>query len=131
MKIFTATLLALVSFGAFAQLTPKREALYQCMYQGSEATEIESVYVLSSRFGSNHFYELRVDAVVNGEEKITYKKVNLIEKYEGRVATYGTGNTRVRIDHVFPVEGKFKSFVRVPEYGMHSLEWLCKDISIK
>jgi succinate dehydrogenase flavin-adding protein (antitoxin of CptAB toxin-antitoxin module) len=121
-------LLLVLVFAAesFAQLSPKREPIFHCMYE-FEDTDIESIFVVKSKLGSNSFYEVQVNASINGERKTTYRKVNLVETYEGRVLTYGTGNFRVKINKVFPVEGKYRSFARIPEYGMHSEAWFCKD----
>lgn len=128
MKFAILVLSMLCTFSVSAQMQPKREPIYHCLYQGMEHTNIEAVYVIRSNFGKNVFYELFVEAVLDGQEVFSYKKVPLLETYGGRIATYGTGNIRVKIDHVFPVEGKFRSFVRIPEYGMHSNEWFCKSM---
>lgn len=120
------TLIFFLSTQAYAELTPKREAIYHCMYDLNDS-DIESLFVMKSKLGTNSFYEVQVNAFVDGSRKTTYRKVNLVETYGGRVLTFGTGNFRVKINKVYPVDGHYRSFARIPEYDMHSEAWFCKD----
>lgn len=108
-------------------LNPKRERLFHCMNFG-KIKNVEELYVVKSRLGSNIFYEVEVPyKTFENQAKTYFKKLILTEKYGGRILTYSTGNTRVKIDRAIPVEKKYKSFVRLPKFDIHSKEWKCKD----
>lgn len=108
-------------------LNPKRQRLFHCMNFG-KVKNVEELYVVRSQLGSNVFYEVEVPyKTLENKSKTYFKKLILTEKYGGRILTYSTGNTRVKIDRAIPVEKKYKSFVRLPKFDIHSLEWKCKD----
>lgn len=123
-RIFLLTFMIVPSLSS--ALAPSRTALYDCAYMKDDSF-VEGLTVYQSKLGSREFYEVEVRANVEGEYRETFKTVNLVSTYGGRVQTYGTGNFRVKIDRVFPTDGKFKAFARIPQYNMHSLDWTCKD----
>lgn len=89
---------------------------------------IEELYIVESKLGRNTFYEVEVPySDIHRNEQTFYRKLNLISKYEGRVLTFTTGNYRVKIDRAVPIEDKYKAFVRLPNFDIHSTEWMCKD----
>ncbi len=90
--------------------------------------QVEELFIVKSKLGRNQYYEVEVPYKNFDDEKKTYwKKLNLIETYEGRVLTFTTGNVRVKINRVFPEEKKYRSFVRLPNFDIHSQDWKCKD----
>ncbi len=107
-------------------LAPQRTALYDCAYMNDDSF-VEGLTIYHSVLGRREFYEVMVRASVDGDYRETFKTVNLVSTYEGRVQTYGTGNFRVKVNRVFPTEGKYKAFARIPQYDMHSQDWTCKD----
>jgi len=110
---------------AHAGLNPKRTRLFHCRNFGP-AELVEELYIVESVLGRNTFYEVEVPYYQDGE-RVFYRKLNLIEKYNGRVLLFTTGNYRVKIDRVFPVDMKYKTFVRLPNFDIHSTNWFCKD----
>ena len=125
MKKTIFILFCLFSLTISAGLTPKRKRLFHCK-NFDQIDMVEELFVLESRYGNNKFYEVEVP-YNDGKEKTFYRKLNLITKYEGRILTFTTGNYRVKIDRAIPVEKKYKSFVRLPNFGIHSKKWFCKD----
>lgn len=127
MKVNFALFLILVSpFIEGKGLNIDRERIFHCMNFGNYE-RVEELFIVESKLGRNEFFEVEVPYIFNGEEETFYKKLNLIEKYQGRVLLFTTGNYRVKIDRVFPDNGKYKSFVRLPNFEVHSLDWYCKD----
>lgn len=125
--MFGSALLGLffISSSLFA-LGPDREALYDCAYMKTDSF-VESLTVYHSTLGRREFYEVLVRARVGRDYREKFKSVHLVSTYDGRIQTFGTGNFRVKINRVFPEEGKYRTFVRIPEYDMHSSDWTCKD----
>lgn len=124
--LFTLTLLMLSSTYADKGLSPKRTRIFHCRNFG-QINEVEQLYIVEAKKGSNTFYEVEVPYKQLDEKKVFFRKLNLISTYEGRVLTFTTGNYRVKIDRALPVEKKYKSFVRLPKFDIHSTEWFCKD----
>lgn len=87
---------------------------------------MEELFIVESQLGSNTFYEVEVP-YNDGEVKTFFRKLNLIRSHRAKVLTFTTGNYRVKIDRALPFEKKFKSFVRLPNFDIHSSEWFCKD----
>lgn len=110
---------------ANAGLNPKRTRLFHCRNFGAPEL-VEELYIVESVLGRNTFYEVEVP-YFQDEERVFYRSLNLISKYDGRVLLFTTGNYRVRIDRAIPVELKYKTFVRLPNFDIHSTEWFCKD----
>lgn len=127
MKSFLAITLALLSLETQAFATPQRQRLYDCAYMADDSV-VESLSVYDSQLGNRKFYEVGVRIVKATEAYEVFRTVNLVNQYGGRVQTFGTGNFRVKINRVNPVEGKFRAFARLPDYDMHSEEWTCKDV---
>ncbi len=126
-KSMVMTLILLLSTTSFAGLNPKRERLFHCK-NFARVIKIEELFIVESRLGSNTFYEVEVPYNdIDGKNLTFFRKLNLIKKYEGRILTFTTGNYRVKIDRAFPIEKKYKSFVRLPKFDIHSTEWFCKD----
>lgn len=127
MKSLLVTSFLLLSFKAEAFATPQRLALYDCAYMADDSL-VESLSVYDSRLGNRRFYEVgvRLSSAAGVDE--VFRTVNLVNEYGGRVQTFGTGNFRVKINRVYPVEGKFRAFARLPDYDMHSEQWTCKDV---
>lgn len=115
----------LLSLNTHSQLTPERTQLYHCAPKTPHPF-VEGTRVYESSFGSRSFYEIEVLVLDRGVRSSYFKKVHLNSTYEGRILTFGTGNFRVKIDHVFPTRGKFKAFARIPRYNIHSQDWSCK-----
>lgn len=121
------TLLCPLSFATSTEgLNPQRERLFHCVNFG-EPELAEELFIVESRLGRTTFFEVEVPYLDGNEEKTFFRKLNLISKYDGRVLLYTTGNYRVKIDRVFPIEKKYKAFVRLPYFDVHSLDWFCKD----
>jgi len=118
---------ALFISSSFAGLTPKREALYNCVNY-DESSEVYGLTVYESYFRRGKvFHEVEV-IVDSAETKNSFKKVNLINIYEGRIQHFTTGNFRVKIDRVQKNEdGHMKTFARIPQFEIHSKNWSCKD----
>lgn len=121
MKLVLAGFIMNLALPAYSAV--QRTPIYDCVYMGDDSV-VESLSVYESKLGRNQFHEVGV-RTHNTE---TFKKVNLVNTYEGRVQTFGTGNFRVKINRVFPIEGKYRTFARIPAYDMHSENWLCKDV---
>jgi arginine/ornithine N-succinyltransferase beta subunit len=121
-------ILAILSLSTFASLTPKREALYNCVNY-DDSKHVEGVTIYKSRFGrSEPFYEVQVHVFKYGVESHYFKKVNKISKYEDRVQEYTTGNFRVKVDRVRRnQDNHFYTFARIPKHNIHSKDWSCKD----
>lgn len=128
MKKYTLLLLIFFVFSNFAQegLNPKRKRLFHCRNFGNPE-EVEELFIVESTLGRNQYYEVEVPYRILNQEKTFFRKLNFISKYEGRVLLYTTGNYRVKIDRAIPVEKKYKSFVRLPKFDVHSTDWFCKD----
>lgn len=107
-------------------MTSERNRIFHCM-NFAQVAEIEELFIVETTKGRNTFYEVEVPYVELGQEKTFYRKLNLLRTYGGRVLTYTTGNYRVKIDRAIPRDGKYKSFVRLPKFDIHSTEWFCKD----
>lgn len=120
------TLLGMLIPSALFAGSISREALYDCAYMKDDSF-VETLTVYHSTQGRREFHEVLVRANVAGEYRESFKRVNLVSTYEGRIQTFGTGNFRVKINRVFPQEGKYRTFVRIPQYDMHSSDWTCKD----
>lgn len=103
-----------------------RKRLFHCRNFG-EKEEVEELFIAQITKGTRTYYEVEVPYRQSNEIKTFTRKLNLIPKYEGRVLLYTTGNYRVKVDKVFPVEKKYKAFVRLPRFNVHSTEWRCKD----
>jgi hypothetical protein len=112
-------------FSAHAQMTPQRKEIYHCAPNQAHP-EVEGTRIYQSNFGQNKFHEIEVLILKDGMRSSYFKKVHLNSTYGGRILTFGTGNFRVRIDHVYPSRGKFKTFSRIPRYNIHSKQWSCK-----
>jgi hypothetical protein len=103
-----------------------RKRLFHCRNFGPNE-EVEELFIVRVQKGSRTTYEVEVPYGPLNEKKIFTRSLNLISKYDGRVLLYTTGNYRVKIDRVFPVEKKYKTFVRLPKFDVHSTQWFCKD----
>ena len=125
MRLALLTLISLYLSSAHA-LAPERLARYDCAYMGDDSV-VSGLTIYESQLGRRNFFEVGVHATLDGQEIERFRTVNLVSEYEGRVQTYGTGNFRVKVNRVYPVEGKFRAFARLPEFGMHSSDWTCKD----
>jgi len=125
MKILIVTLL---SISAFAGLTPKRKPIYTCVNY-DESKHVDGATIYESRLGRNKpFFEVKVHVVKYGVESNFIKKVNLINKYGGKIQEFTTGNFRFKIDRVRKnSDNHFATFVRIPGYDIHSRDWSCKD----
>ena len=69
----------------------------------------------------------RYEDMINYMKKVAEVSINLIKTHGARVLTFTTGNYRVKIDRAMPTEKKYKSFVRLPNFDIHSTRWFCKD----
>jgi hypothetical protein len=122
---FTITILLLInsmlSFSAAYE-----EKLFDCAHL-NETSIVDRIVISKFILGKNHYYELEVKLMIQGMERSYSKRVNLISKYDGRVLHFTNGNHRLKIDRTFPREGKYPAFGRVPEYNIHSFNWVCKD----
>lgn len=128
-------LLLLLSFGllfvsssAFAGLTPDRETMYSCKYL-DDKSQVEGAMIYKSRFGRGEvFYEIEVLTELDGRESSFFKRVNLVSIYDGAIEHFTTGNFRIKIDRVSADEnGHMRAFGRIPQYQIHSKNWVCKD----
>ena len=105
----------------------KRQRLFECRNFGSRST-VNELYIVEATLGKKTTYEVEVPYYSQLGEQETYtRKLNLIEKYNGKVLLFTTGNYRVKIDRAIPVEMKYKTFVRLPYFDIHSTQWFCKD----
>ncbi|MCR9203743.1 MAG: hypothetical protein NXH75_04135 [Halobacteriovoraceae bacterium] len=127
MKLFTLFLTTLFLFPSSAGLNAKRERIFHCMDFG-RVIHVKELFIVESKKGSRTYYEVEVPyKTLDGEKKTFFRKLNFISKYEGRVLEFTTGNYRVKIDRAMPVEKKYKAFVRLPRFDIHSTHWFCKD----
>ncbi|AYF43994.1 hypothetical protein BALOs_0984 [Halobacteriovorax sp. BALOs_7] len=131
MKSIILSALIFVSLNTLAGLTPKRKELYHCVNYDM-SSKVTDAIIYESRFGRNtpfHEVEVFVDDLNQNNEYSFIKKVNYIPKYNKKVESFTTGNFRFRLDHVAPgINGNIWTFARVPEHGVHSFDWSCKDI---
>ncbi len=128
MKIITLLVLATLSFSSFAQLElgGAREYLFECRNFGPRE-EVNELFIVESTLGRRTYYEVEVPYISNGEEKVFSRKLNLISKYDGKVLLFTTGNYRVKVDRAMPDHMRYKTFVRLPNFDIHSTHWFCKD----
>ena len=124
MKVTITVLLLINSMLSFSAV--REEKLFDCAHL-DETSIVDRIVISTFTLGRNHYYELEVKLMIQGMEKSYSKKVNLISKYDGRVLHFTNGNHRLKIDRTFPHEGKYPAFGRVPEYDIHSFNWVCKD----
>lgn len=124
MKFLIATIL--ISLGPLAWAAPKQERLFDCAHL-DETSIVDRVVISKFTLGWNFYYELEVRLQIQGPEQSYSKRVNLISKYDGRVLHFTNGNHRLKLDRTFPQEGKYPAFGRIPEYDIHSFDWVCKD----
>lgn len=112
----------------YAGLDPSREAIYSCRNLDGES-QVYGATIHESRFGGGEiFYEVEVLAAFNGEEKSYFKRVNLVSIYNGAIEHFTTGNFRFKVNRVQSDRfGHMETFVRIPKYGIHSQDWVCKD----
>lgn len=118
--------LILLSLQVLADPPVRRSAIYNCVFNEFHQ-EVTGLRVYESSLGNRKFFEVGVLVEEANVPKEVFYRVNLVSEYEGRVQTYGTGNLRVKINRVYPVEGKFRSFARLPAFNIHSQNWFCKD----
>lgn len=116
--------LSLITWSTFANYS---ERIFHCHNFGTNES-VDELYIVESKKGRVISYEVEVPYQLSGESLKFTKKLNFIPKYEGRVLQFTTGNYRVIIDTVFPVEKKYKTFVRLPFFDVHSTDWFCKDL---
>lgn len=118
----------LISTSIYAGMTPKREAIYNCVNY-DDSKHVEGVTIYKSRFGNaDPFYEVQVHVLKYGVESHYFKKVNRITKYNEKIQEYTTGNFRVKIDRVRKdSDNHFYTFARIPKHNIHSKDWSCKD----
>ena len=124
MKYLSLIILFITTSFSFA--APQRERLFHCLNFGPRE-HIEELFIVKSSYGQKVFYEVEVPFIPNDHDSVFFRRLNLIEKYRGRVLLFTTGNYRVEIDRVFPQEGKYEAFVRLPRFEVHSRQWMCKD----
>lgn len=124
MKILLTTIL--ISLNSFVWAAPKQKRLFDCAHL-DETSIVDRIVISKFTLGRNFYYELEVKLLIQGHEQSYSKRVNLISKYDGRVLHFTNGNHRLKLDRTFPREGKYPAFGRVPEYDIHSFDWLCKD----
>lgn len=124
MKLLIAVILT--SLGHLALAAPVEEKLFDCAHL-EETSIVDRIVISKFTLGRNQYYELEVKLMIQGMEESYSKRVNLISKYNGRVLHFTNGNHRLKIDRTFPREGKYPAFGRVPEYDIHSFDWICKD----
>ncbi len=117
-------LVALISISSAQNL--KRERIFHCLNFG-EIELAEELFITETTRGSRTTFEVEVPYREAGLDKTFFRRLNLISKYDGRVLLFTTGNYRVKIDRVFPEEEKYKAFVRLPRFDVHSKDWFCKD----
>lgn len=127
MKIFALLFCTLLTFSLQAEEKAKRERIFHCMDFG-RVIHVKELYIVETKKGSKTYFEVEVPYKgIDQVEKTFYRKLNLISKYEGRVLEFTTGNYRVKIDRALPMEKKYKAFVRLPRFDIHSTQWFCKD----
>lgn len=127
MKRLSLFLLILSSYSLAAnEISSSRKRLFHCRNFGPEL-EVEELFISEVTKGSRTHYEVEVPYNIQQKQKIFTRRLNLISKYDGRVLLFTTGNYRVKVDRALPVEKKYKSFVRLPRFDVHSTEWFCKD----
>lgn len=128
MKKLSLSLLLFILFATnlFAQMTPKRERLFNCVHY-SENSDLERIEIFESHFNpSKIFYELKLISNRNGYEITDFKKVNLLYLLGGRILHFTKGNVRVKINLINEKEQKFETFARIPSFDVHSKNWGCK-----
>ena len=126
MKKIILILLCLLSLNSiYAGLNVKRKRIFHCR-NFDHITMVEELFILESKLGRNIFYEVEVP-YNNGQDQVFFRKLNLIKTHGARVLSFTTGNYRVKIDRAMPVKKKYKTFVRLPKFGIHSTKWFCKD----
>lgn len=126
---FTFVLIFISIF--FSPLSFTREILFDCINL-DESSTVWGLQVMEVTRGRRVTFEIDVQHKVQGEYRIFSRKVNLVENYGGRILTFGTGNTRVKVDRAIPIStGRFKSFVRLPDFEIHSKDWECKGESFR
>ncbi len=124
MKVTLTIFLLINSMLSFSAV--REEKLFDCAHL-DETSVVDRLVVSKFALGRNHYYELEIKLMIQGIEKRYSKRVNLITKYDERVLHFTNGNHRLKIDRTFPREGKYSAFGRVPEYDIHSFNWVCKD----
>lgn len=116
---------------AFASHVKAREVLFDCIHL-DQYSPVWGLQVVEVTRGRRVTFEVDIEHKVQGEYKIFSRKVNLVETYGGRILTFGTGNTRVKIDRTQPISnGRFKTFARLPQFEIHAKDWECKGEPFK
>lgn len=122
-KLLTILCLLLLSLSSHSRTN--RERLFHCRNFG-QIVMVEELYIVQTKKGTRTYYEVEVP-YNDGVDKTFFRRLNLIKTHGARVLSFTTGNYRVKIDRAMPVEKKYKTFVRLPKFGIHSTEWFCKD----
>lgn len=122
MKALLVATLLFLSFSAHS----KEEVLFDCIHTKVDSN-VWGVKVMNVIKGNRQFYRLDIEHYKDGQFLITPKAAHLVETYGGRVLTFGTGNTRVKVDRAVPLAfEKFKAFARLADFNVHSKDWICK-----
>ena len=119
--------LFLIFFLLYSSLTFAAEKLlFDCIHT-KENSNVWGLKIMQMTKGRRTSYRLDVEYIKDGNFQMTSKVVPLNESYGGRILTYGTGNVRVKIDRAMPLAfEKFKGFARLPDFDIHSHDWICK-----
>ncbi len=114
----------------YAGLNPKRQALYHCVNYDTKS-KVTDALIYESKLGTRVFHEVEVfvEDINQAKEYSYFTKVNYRPKYDAKVEAFTTGNFRIRLDHISKgIDGNIWTFARIPEYGVHSFDWSCKDV---
>jgi hypothetical protein len=121
MKIFLTFIVSLFTLAA-----PVKEKLYECANM-VDSSKVDRVFILSYKRGTRVYYELNARYFIEGIEYTLAKRLTLTTKYDGNIEQYSRGSIRVKIDKARSNESKYSAFVRIPQLGIHSADWTCKD----
>lgn len=122
MKALIVAVGCLLSLSCFSV----EKTLFDCVHTKQDSN-VWAVKVKEIKKGSRQTYRLDIEHKKGDQFLTTSKSAHLNETYGGRILTFGTGNTRVKIDRAIPLSyEKFKAFARLADFEIHSHDWICK-----
>lgn len=125
MKFFL--LITLLALPVIQSQAASRVQLFDCAHTNTSSA-LERLNIYETTKGRNTYHEIDIVAYESGVERINTRKVYLQSRYDDKVLEFSTGSFRIRIDRVRPNGGYLWAFARVPDYGVHSFDWKCKEI---